>query len=465
MLLSAAATAGEALRATPGEFFIFGLTLAGVAIFHHRTLLVALGGLAATCLYKLVFTGFNEGPGLEGLIVHAGHEAVLLSNLILLLLGFALLANQFERSNLPEALPRILPDGWTGGLALLGLVALMSVFLDNIAAAIIGGVAARHVFNGKVSLGFLAALVAAANAGGAGSVLGDTTTTMMWISGVSPFDVMKAFLASAVAVLILGVPAAIQQHRHAPIQPHEAPDAPRVDRVRTGVVVFILLTMLVVNFAGNAWYPEYQDAAPWLGLSLWAALILTSVIRTPRLAVLGDASRSALFLAALVATASLMPVERLPEASWETAFGLGVLSSVFDNIPLTALALKQGGYDWGILAFAVGFGGSMMWFGSSAGVALTTLFPEGRSVWGWLWKGWYVPIAYVAGFAVMLHLTGWSPTTTRAERGDAVAASAPPAFLDDALHNAGEAGRDLLSQLGWDGSAGGEALPMDEPAH
>ena len=61
----------------------------------------------------------------------------------------------------------------------------------------------------------------------------------------------------------------------------------------------------------------------------------------------------------------MMPVEKLPAASWQTAFGLGFVSAVFDNIPLTALALKQGGYDWGFLAYAVGFGGSMIWFGSS----------------------------------------------------------------------------------------------------
>ena len=75
-----------------------------------------------------------------------------------------------------------------------------------------------------------------------------------------------------------------------------------------------------------------------------------------------------------------MPVEKLPAASWQTALGLGFVSSVFDNIPLTALALKQGGYDWGVLAYAVGFGGSMVWFGSSAGVAISTLYPEARSV-------------------------------------------------------------------------------------
>jgi hypothetical protein len=59
----------------------------------------------------------------------------------------------------------------------------------------------------------------------------------------------------------------------------------------------------------------------------------------------------------------MMPVEKLPLPPWESAFGLGFLSAVFDNIPLTALALKQGGYDWGFLAFTVGFGGSMIWFG------------------------------------------------------------------------------------------------------
>jgi hypothetical protein len=75
---------------------------------------------------------------------------------------------------------------------------------------------------------------------------------------------------------------------------------------------------------------------------------------------------------------------------------------VFDNIPLTALALNQGGYDWSLLAYAVGFGGSMVWFGSSAGVALTNLYPEGRSVIDWVRDGWFVPISYLVGFFLMV---------------------------------------------------------------
>jgi hypothetical protein len=82
---------------------------------------------------------------------------------------------------------------------------------------------------------------------------------------------------------------------------------------------------------------------------------------------------------------------------------------VFDNIPLTALGLRQGGYDWGVLAYAVGFGGSMVWFGSSAGVAIASTFPGARSVRAWVRAGWHVALAYVVGFAVMMLWPGWRP--------------------------------------------------------
>jgi Na+/H+ antiporter NhaD/arsenite permease-like protein len=88
---------------------------------------------------------------------------------------------------------------------------------------------------------------------------------------------------------------------------------------------------------------------------------------------------------------------------------LGFLSAVFDNIPLTALALKQGGYDWAFLAYAVGYGGSMVWFGSSAGVAVSNIFPEAKSVFRWVRHGWHVAIGYVVGFFVMLLVLGWNP--------------------------------------------------------
>ena len=108
-----------------------------------------------------------------------------------------------------------------------------------------------------------------------------------------------------------------------------------------------------------------------------------------------------------------MPVETLPDASFVTAFILGFISAVFDNIPLTKLCLDQGHYDWGLLAFSVGFGGSMVWFGSSAGVALTNKFPEARNVTRWLQKGWHVVPAYIAGFFILFLVWGWHPSSNK----------------------------------------------------
>ena len=191
----------------PVDFILFALTLLGVALFHHHTLPVALTGLGAIVLYKLIFTGFKHGAGLGGLGNHMAHEWVGLSNLFLLLMGFALLSRHFEESRIPDEMPALLPDDWKGGVVLLVLVFVLSSFLDNIAAALIGGTVARHVFQGKVHIGYLAAIVAASNAGGSGSVVGDTTTTMMWIAGVSPLAVVEAYVGAVVAMLIFAVPA------------------------------------------------------------------------------------------------------------------------------------------------------------------------------------------------------------------------------------------------------------------
>jgi Na+/H+ antiporter NhaD/arsenite permease-like protein len=406
---------GPAVFGIPVDFILFAATLIGVALFHKKTLQVALTGLAVITIYKLVFTGFKTGPGLAGLGAHFAHEWVILANLLGLLLGFALLSDHFERSHVPLELPRILPDDWKGGFVLLWIVFVLSSFLDNIAAAIIGGTMAGAVFRKRVHIGYLAAIVAASNAGGAGSVVGDTTTTMMWIDGVSPVAVLDAYIAAFAATLFFAFFAAKQQHAFAPIL-RDAPRGTHVDWARLGIVAWILVAAISANVFANLYFKEVLDHFPVIGTAVWAAILLAAGIRQPDWKLLPGAFKGSVFLLALVTCASMMPVEKLPPASWQTAFGLGFISSVFDNIPLTALALKQGGYDWGLLAFAVGFGGSMIWFGSSAGVAISNTYPEARSVGAWVRNGWHIPLGYVLGFFVMLSVTGWHPTP---KRGDA----------------------------------------------
>jgi Na+/H+ antiporter NhaD/arsenite permease-like protein len=295
------------------------------------------------------------------------------------------------------------------------IVFVLSSFLDNIAAALIGGTMAAGVFRKKVHIGYLAAIVACSNAGGAGSVVGDTTTTMMWIDGVSPLAVLDAYAAAGVALVVCAVPAAIQQQRYAPIV-KDAKVAQRVDWMRLAIVAVILVAAIGANVAANLKFPAVLDHFPVIGAAVWVALLVTALARRPEWGLLPDALKGSIFLLALVTCASLMPVEKLPPASWQTTFGLGFISAVFDNIPLTALALRQGGYDWGMLAYAVGYGGSMIWFGSSAGVAISNMYPEAKSVGRWLRHGWHVTLAYVVGFLVMLALVGWHPTDKRGHK-------------------------------------------------
>lgn len=379
------------------EFILFAATLLGVALFHHYTMWVALTGLASILVSKYLF--LDDFSFIHHIFGGNGHEGEwrILLNLLGLLFGFAILAKHFEESELPKVLPRYLPDDWKGGFTLLVMIFVISAFLDNIAAAMIGGAIAFVVFKKRVHIGYLAAIVAASNAGGSGSVVGDTTTTLMWIDGVNPLNVIHAYIAAGTALVVFGVIASLQQDKYQRII-KDAPTDVVVEWQKLGIVALILVCAIITNYAFD--FPA---------LGVWIALLLGAFfVKTPW-DELKNATAGTIFLMGLVTCASLMPVDELPPASWMTTFFLGFISAVFDNIPLTKLCLEQGGYDWGVLAYAVGFGGSMLWFGSSAGVALSNMYPEARSAVNWLRHGWHVAVSYVLGFFVLLALSGWAP--------------------------------------------------------
>jgi hypothetical protein len=110
-------------------------------------------------------------------------------------------------------------------------------------------------------------------------------------------------------------------------------------------VFAILVAAILSNVVANIWFPALLDSLPVIGLAVWAIILATTPWKAPDWKVMPETFKGTIFLLAPVSYASLMPVEKLPAASWQTALGLGFASAVFDNIPLTALALKQGGYD------------------------------------------------------------------------------------------------------------------------
>jgi hypothetical protein len=180
---------------------------------------------------------------------------------------------------------------------------------------LIGGTIAKHVFKSKVHIGYLAAIVAASNAGGSGSVVGDTTTTMMWIDGVSPMQVLPAYVAAAAALVVCGIPAALQQHKLQPIATGVAPGL-EVDWTRIGIVFFILIAAIAANVTANLKFPALLDQLPVLGLAVIVAILVTAGLRNPDWEILPETAKGSVFLLALVTCASMMPVEKLPPASW-----------------------------------------------------------------------------------------------------------------------------------------------------
>jgi len=393
------------------EWIIFVATLVCVALFHKRVLPIAASGLAITLIYKLII-----GTGDVGTILI--HEAPLLLNLTGLLLGFEVLAIYMTQTKIAQIIPKYLPDDWKGPFFLLAITCFLASFLDHIAAALIGGSIALVVFNKRVHISYIAAIVAASNVGGAGSVLGNITTTMLWLGGISPFKLMHAYIGAIVSFAIFGIVAAIQQHRYHPIRKDEIGH----HRIHYKPL-FAVLLMLIGTIAGNV-------TIGWPSLGLWIGIIISQFFaRTPietlqkvyklpfikiefkipaPISSVGHVLPNTLFLLSLVTMASLMPLNALPDPTPYTTFALGWISAVFDNIPLTKLALNQGGYDWGLLSFSVGVGGSMIWFGSASGVAITTLFPEAKSVWNWVKGGWIIPIAFTIGYFFQLLVFGWN---------------------------------------------------------
>ena len=387
---------GVTVETIPIEFLILAITLMSVCIFQRYTMRLALFGLISL----VVFKGWSE------VWVVAKLQWVGFVNLFLILTGFPLLTGYFQRSRLSQWASAALPPGRLGGFSLLLIIFVWSSVIDNVAAALIGGTMALVMFNGRVCTGYLVAIVAAANAGGVGSVLGDTTSTMLWLSGVSAWDLMRAYVGAIPALLVISIPMVLRQHRFSPFLKKAA----FTEGLDTVYLVLVLGTLTLTVVAGGlSSYFSYAGLAdgPWVGGVLWLCLFGAHYIRPADWKPLAQSLKGAIFLLSLVFSSWLMPVSFLPVPSMSSTFFLGLLSSLIDNIPLTALCIKQTGYDWAWLAYAVGFGGSLMWFGSSAGVAIVGMFPHIGSFQRWGRETGWVLLAYVAGWGGMASLVGW----------------------------------------------------------
>ena len=277
----------------------------------------------------------------------------------------------------------------------------LSAILDNLTTTIVVISFLRKLIrNEKDRLFFAGIVVVAANAGGAWSPIGDVTTTMLWIGGqiTASNIIIKLILPSLVCLIVPLVCLSFKLRGNVERPVLEASSVNQALSHKHQSIVFfsgIIILMLVPVFKTVTHLPPFMGILIGLGI-LW---IITEIIHGRKdeedkhiFSVVHalrkiDSPSILFFLGILVSISALQSTGILTYlAQWLTTslkndstivISMGLLSSIFDNVPLIAAA--QGMFDlnqyptdhyfWEFLAYCTGTGGSVLIIGSAAGVA------------------------------------------------------------------------------------------------
>jgi len=410
-----------------GLFFVAGYSC---IVFEHA--LKINKATFALLMAVLCWTVQFMEPGVDNL----GALSVHLSNVsqvVFFLLGALTIVEIIQAHNGLAVVSRFLSlSSKTKTLWVVGLVAFfLSSILDNLTTTIVMVTMLRKIIKDREDrLIFGAAVVIAANAGGAWTPIGDVTTTMLWIGGqVSTLPIMKHLFIPSIACTAAALgyfsflfrgTKNLTTFAHAEKEPVTplgvlmfflgmgALIAVPVIKLLTGLppfmgMLFSLSTMWLITELIHRGVTERQHLRV---TSLFARIDLSAVL---------------FFLGILLSIAALETAGILRNtALWlDRAFAskeliatiIGALSAIVDNVPLVAACI--GMYDlsayppdstfWQLIAFAVGTGGSMLIIGSAAGVGFMSL--ENVDFFWFLKKASLAAlIGYIVGIAAILIL-------------------------------------------------------------
>ncbi|CBL45975.1 Conserved hypothetical protein [gamma proteobacterium HdN1] len=306
-------------------------------------------------------------------------------------------------------------------LWLVGFITFfLSAVLDNLTTTIVMVSLLRKLIDDDRERWFFAGIVIiAANAGGAWSPIGDVTTTMLWIGNqISTSSIIKQlFLPSLACILVPLVILSFQikgeakrpkteEHEESHRNPTTSFERRLIFSMGIGALLFVPIFKTVTHL------PPYMGML--FGLSVlwvtteWIHRAKNSEEKHP-LSVVGvlrrvDTPSILFFLGILLAVSSLATAGHLVAVAvslkehlgnvYAINIAIGLLSSIVDNVPLVAGAMKMyplispaelaaatgdqaewlshfvaDGHFWEMLAFCAGTGGSCLIIGSAAGVA------------------------------------------------------------------------------------------------
>jgi Na+/H+ antiporter NhaD/arsenite permease-like protein len=253
----------------------------------------------------------------------------------------------------------------------------LSAVLDNLTTTIVMVSLLRKLIKDRETrLLFAGMVVIAANAGGAWTVIGDVTTTMLWIKAkISTFEVMIRLLLPSIVCLL--VPLTILSFvLKGEVERPDADDE-HMEKSITPKQQKLMLSLGVIGLMMVPIIKMVTHLPPFMGMLLVLSVIWIVLKKV-------DSSAILFFLGILLAVSCLSSTGVLVKASTglDTLIGnqtvvavlIGLLSAVVDNVPLVAAGIEMYGYQtdhtfWHLLALCAGTGGSCLIIGSAAGVA------------------------------------------------------------------------------------------------
>jgi Na+/H+ antiporter NhaD/arsenite permease-like protein len=304
----------------------------------------------------------------------------------------------------------------------------LSALLDNLTTAIVMVSLLRKLIDDRNErLFFIGMIIIAANAGGAWSPIGDTTTIMLWIGGqISPLNIIiKLLLPSIICLLVPLILVSINMKGNIlkPIAPITNSNK-ELSSTERNIVFFVGVggLLFVPIFKSISHLPPFMGVLLALGI-LW---VVTELIHNKK----NDTEKDALsvsqalrkidtpsilfFLGILVAVAALQSTGVLNSLAvlmdknignlTITVPTIGLLSAIVDNVPLVAATMGMydintypaDSYLWEFLAYCTGTGGSILIIGSAAGVAAMGM-EKINFVWYLKKITWLATIGYFAG--------------------------------------------------------------------
>jgi Na+/H+ antiporter NhaD/arsenite permease-like protein len=386
---------------------------------------------AVLCWTLIISNASNK----EIIIEQLSHHLSSISEIVFFLLGAMTIVEIIDaHDGFQNITERIKTNHKTKLIWLISVITFfLSAVLDNLTSTIVMmSILNKLIEDKKTKWLLLGLVIISSNAGGAFSPIGDVTTTMLWIGGqISPLNIMKqTFLASLVCMvvptLIINYMIKGKIELRANVENSLNFNTNSFERnlifyVGIGCLLFVPLFKTLTNL------PPYMGMFLSLGI-IWT---LTELIHNKKhvnekgiLSVSHalrkiDTPSILFFFGILLSISSLEVVGVLPQmaSSLNSSIGnlnlvaicIGLLSAVFDNVPLVAALQSmyslndypQDHYFWELLAFTAGTGGSCLIIGSAAGVAVMGI--EKIDFFWYLKKiSWIALIGFIAGVATFL---------------------------------------------------------------